>query len=139
MTISEISFTAIVSDDTTTLAQFEVDKSKTDTPTQSIIADPPLFRRGIIKEISYRLNPTNAETYTLMIFEDAHADNYNSNSRMLYESAALRADDTDYKIYCELPFNLDETAKFYVSTDWTGAGPGNTTGYIRISGIAYIG
>lgn len=132
----EIPFIAIVEEDTTTLAQFEVDKSKTDTPTQTITSDIS-GTKGIIKEVSYRLNPFNAETYTLLIFEAAIAGNYESNSRLLYESAALRADDTDYKVPCEIPFTLEASGTFYVSTDWTGA-PGNTLGYIRISGVMTV-
>lgn len=127
-----IPFLATVSEDGTTLAQFEVDKSKTDTPTQSIVADLN-GAKGWIEEISYRLNPTNAVTYTLMIFESNLDDDYESNSRMLYESAAGRVDDTDYKVLCRIPFTLKAAGTFWVSTDWTAA-PGNTTGYIRISG-----
>jgi len=132
----EIPFIAIVEEDTTTLAQFEVDKSKTDTPTQTITADIA-SSKGIIKHISYRLNPTNAVTYTLLIFEATIAGNYESNSRLLYESSDARVDDTDYQIYCEIPFTLDGAGTFYVSTDWTGA-PGNTLGYIRISGVMHV-
>jgi len=72
-----------------------------------------------------------------MIFEDNEADDYHSNAHMLYESAAARVDDTDYKIYCDLPFNLGTASYIYIATDWTGA-PGNTTGYIRVSGVAYV-
>jgi len=137
MTLRELPFIATVSEDGTTTAVFTTDKSKTDTPTQYIDATEPVFYRGRILEIGYRLNPTAAETYTLMIFEKNIANDYELNSRMLYESAAARVDDEDYRIECNLPFNLWTAGRFYIATDWTGA-PGNTTGYIRISGIGYV-
>jgi len=138
MPVREMPFVAIVAEDGTTTTVFTTDKSKTDTPTQSITAEYPPFYLGRILEIGYRLNPTAAETYTLMIFEDDIAGDYASNSRLLYESAAARADDIDYRVECNIPFSLGELNKFYIATDWTGAGPGNTTGYIRIAGVAYV-
>lgn len=116
---------------------FETDKSKTDTPTITLKTDPNWVKRGIITRILYRLNPTAAETYTLMVFEAAKANNYESNSRLLYESAAARVDDTDYvEEDAWIIFKLDTAGIFYIATDWTGA-PGVTPGYIRIEGVAY--
>lgn len=120
-----------------TVAALETDKSKTDTPTQSFVALAPPFKKGIIKEISYRIVPTAGETYTFMVFEAAAAGNMESNSRMLYESAALRTSGADYKVPCEIPFNLATAKTFPYATDWTGA-PGNSYGYLKISGVYYL-
>lgn len=138
MPVREITFQAIVAEDGTTNAKLSTDKSKTDTPTQYIDATSPKgLYMGRIKEIGYRINPANAVTYTLLIFESADAADYALNSRMLYESAAARLDDTDYRIECDIPFILDVAGRFYIATDWTAAA-GNTTGYIRIAGVAYV-
>jgi len=138
MTVTEIPFIATFSQDTDEATPtLETDKSKTDTPTIYLSATEPVFYRGRILEIGYRLNPTNAVTYTFMIFEKNIANNYESNSRMLYESAAARVDDTDYRIECDIPFNLWTAGRFYIATDWTAAA-GNTTGYLRIAGIGYV-
>ena len=136
--MTELSFVVLIFEDGTTNAKFTTIKTKTDTPTISQLAlEFTNFKLGRILEIGYRLNPAAAETYTLMIFEASEDDDYASNSRMLYESENLRADDIDYRIQCDIPFKLETKGLFWLNTDWTGV-PGNTTGYLRISGVAYI-
>lgn len=136
--INVVPFTAIHAyDGSVAEVTLETDKSKTDTPTITLKTDPIWVKRGIITRILYRLNPTAAETYTLMLFEAAKANNYESNSRLLYESAAARVDDTDYvEEDAWIIFKLDTAGMFYIATDWTGA-PGITPGYVRIEGLAY--
>lgn len=120
----------------TALHYFETDQAKTDTPTLYLDSEryPPKVKSGIIKRIHYRLNPTNGETYTLRIWSDNIANDYESNLELLYESPAAQADDTDYD-RCELniPFVLDYPGQLFYSIDWTGT-PGDTPGFIEVSG-----
>ena len=115
---------------------FETSKSKTDTPTLwlNTYYHPLSLTSGLIKRIHYRLNPTNAETYTLRIWSTAVAADYESNMNMLYESPSAQADDEDYD-RCELdiPLKLVYPAKIWFSLEWTGA-PGTTSGFIVVSG-----
>jgi len=122
---------------------FETDQAKTDTPTLYFGVDtdphriPITLRAGVINRIHYRLNPTAGETYTLRIWSHAIANDYHSNSHMLWESAAAQVDDTDYDHgELNIPFVLDTQARMYYSIDWTGA-PGNTPGFIGVEGVFY--
>lgn len=123
-------------------ATFETDLTKTDTPTQYISALSLFgknFREGLIHHLRYRLNPTNAVTYTYLIFQTNAAGNYESNANIRYESAAARADDTDYELVNQtIPFKLTAQgfAAFYIATDWSGAA-GNTTGCLTIAGVFF--
>lgn len=111
--------------------------AKTDTPVKILdtARHPSTLGEGIIKRIHYRINPTNAVTYTLRLYRHAIAGDYNSNMAMLYESAAARADDTDYDVAeIEIPFILDSLGKIYFALEWTGA-PGLTLGFIEVSGV----
>jgi hypothetical protein len=115
---------------------FETNQIKTDQPTLYINTrrSHPTMRAGIINRIHYRLNPTNAVTYILRLWWGSVAPDYASNIRLLYESPALQADDTDYdRADLEIPFILCEPGLLYYSIEWTGA-PGNTTGFIDVSG-----
>lgn len=118
-------------------AELETDVAKDGLPTVFLTADCVPFKLGVLKDIAYRITPTAAETYTFMVFEDALAGNMASNSRMLYESENLRASGIDYRVPCEIPFYLDNSKVFWLATDWTGA-PGNSFGYFRLAGIAYV-
>jgi len=120
---------------------FETSKSKTDTPVHFMMANavgcggkPLKFKEGKINRIHFRMNPSNAETFTLRIWRDAVAGDYASNLNLLYESDPLRADDEDYDV-CELdvPFVLKTPGKIWFSIEWTGA-PGNTPGFLEVSG-----
>ena len=119
---------------------FETSQSKTTAPTLLLntAVVPPKVKSGIINRIHYRLNPTNAETYTLRIWRGAAAANLQSNLYMLYESDPLRADDTDYDVAeLAIPFNLNDEGLLYYSIEWTGAS-GNTTGFIEVSGEMFF-
>lgn len=120
--------------------KFETDQAKTDTPTlllDETIEPSTIVTAGLIKRIHYRLNPTNAVTYTLRIWAAALADNYASNLNMLYESPDAQADDEDYdRAELDIPFRLAAAGSLYYSIDWSGA-PGNTPGFIEVSGIKY--
>lgn len=125
-------------------AEFETNQAKTDTPTLMLLdvravtgAAGAVLKSGIIHRIHHRLNPTNAVTYTLRLWQAAIAADYASNMNMLYESPPLRADDTDYDVgELMIPFVLAETGNLYYSVEWTGA-PGTTTGFVAVSGVAH--
>lgn len=115
---------------------FQTSTSKTDTPalqltTFRVTSD---LKSGKINRIHYRLNPTNAATYTLRVWCNADADNYRSNLQMLYESPALQVDDTDYiEEDLDIPFNLTVVGIMYIGIEWTAA-PGVTSGFVEVSG-----
>ena len=115
---------------------FETSYSKTDTPVKWLNTYywPISLMSGLIKRIHYRLNPTNAVTFTLRIYQHAVAADYDSNVQLLYESPTAQADDEDYD-RCErnIPFKLGSPAKIYFAIEWTGA-PGTTAGFIVVSG-----
>jgi len=98
---------------------------------------PDTLKSGIIKRIHFRIKPANAVTYTLRIWSDAKAGDYESNMNMLYESPSGRLSDEDYDIgELDIPFNLGAEGKIYYSLDWTGA-TGNVQGFIEVSGELY--
>lgn len=125
-------------------ADFETSQAKTDTPTLTLLDVRTLtgtvganLKSGLIHRIHYRLNPTNAVTYTLRLWQAAIADNYESNMNMLYESPALRADDTDYDVAeLNIPFVLAATGLMYYSIEWSAAS-GTTTGFLAVSGESH--
>jgi hypothetical protein len=125
-------------------AKFETNQNKTDTPTLALLDFRIMtgsvganLKAGLIHRIHFRLNPTNAVTYTLRIWQAAIAADYESNMNMLYESPAARADDTDYDVAeLVIPFILANTGMIYYSVEWTGA-PGITTGFLAVSGVAH--
>jgi len=121
-------------DEAGALNLFETVQTKTDTPTLNFIATHPTMKSGRIHRIHYRLNPTNAVTFTLRIWRAAAANDYEANMDMLYESPALQADDTDYdRAELDIPFTLGWPGTIYYSIEWTGA-PGNTLGFIEVTG-----
>ncbi len=114
--------------------------AKTDTPVHffpQIYRYPLFFKKGIALRVHYRLNPTNAVTYTLRIYRYAYAANYESNLSLIYESAAARVDDTDYDVEIEKPFILPVTGVMYYAIEWSAA-PGVTLGFVEISGIVKL-
>jgi len=116
---------------------FETSYAKADTPVKLLDAaypQPQKLKSGIIKRIHYRINPTNAVTYTLRLYRKAEADNYASNMNLLYESPAGQADDTDYDITeLEIPMRLYVAGQLFFALEWTGAA-GTTSGFIEVSG-----
>lgn len=116
---------------------FQASFAKTDTPTHVFPAahrNPIFFKKGIALRVHYRLNPTNAATYTLRIYRAAYDDDYASNRSLLYESLALRADDTDYDVEIETPFIMLGAGIMLYAIEWTAA-PGVTPGFVEVSGI----
>jgi hypothetical protein len=120
------------------LNTFEVDQDKITPPTLllDLFQTHPTMVTGIIKRIHYRLNPTNAVTFTLRLWRATKANPYELNLAMLYESPAAQVDDTDYDRNgdeIDIPFSLETPGQLYFSIDWSGA-PGNTTGFISVEG-----
>ena len=131
-------FTFLLLDETGALTTFQTSKTKTDTPTQTVngFQTHALLKSGKILRIHYRLNPTNAVTYTLRFWRWAVANDYESNLYLLWESPPLQADDLDYdRAELNIPFFLCENGKMYFSIEWTGA-PGVTSGFISVEGEA---
>jgi len=115
---------------------FETSTALVDTPVLQLntFRVPADLKSGKINRIHYRLNPTNAATFTLRIWCNADAANYRSNLQMLYASPALQADDTDYiEEDLDIPFNLTVVGVMYVGIEWTAA-PGVTPGFVEVSG-----
>jgi len=123
-------------DEAGALDYFETPQTKTDTPTLLVdgYVTHPTIKTGRINRIHYRLNPTNAVTYTLRLWRAGAAPDYESNLNMLWESPPLQVDDTDYdRAELNIPFSCATPGALYFSIDWTGA-PGNTLGFIDVSG-----
>lgn len=95
---------------------------------------PTGMKTGTIKRIHYRLNPTNAATYTLRIWRQNTAADYASNLDMLYESPPLQVDDVDYiEEDLDIPFSLAAEGFIWIGIEWTAA-PGVTPGFIEVTG-----
>lgn len=114
---------------------FETDQDVDTTPSVKIdtIRDPDNLKKGLLLNVFYCMNPTNAVTYTLRIWRGAIADNMTSYSNLIYESPAAQADTTIYHREIRVPFTLDVEGDIYVSLDWTGA-PDNTPGFLILTG-----
>jgi len=96
-----------------------------------------------LTEVIYMVNPTNAETYRLMLFDGPHASDIVAEAHMLFDSDFLQVDsqryhETEGGIKLPVICNLKEDGRVYYNTGWTGA-PGNTPGYIIIKGYALVG
>lgn len=132
---------AIVTEDTSG-AEFETDKSITDTPTTFLTFD--IEAEAIeITEIFWMINPTAAETYRLMLFEGAVADDILSLAKLVFDSGAALVDSQPYRetqggIKLPVIAKLDTAGRLYYATDWTGA-PGNTLGILVVKGYALVG
>ena len=116
-------------------AEVTTSKAKTDTPVYNLVAgeDAENLRNGKINRIHIRVNPTNAVTFIVRIFQRAEADDYNSNANMLWESPSLTGDvDYDYAEF-DIPFTLEIMGTMYFGVEWTGAA-GNSQGFISVSG-----
>jgi len=118
------------------LAYFE-DFAQVITTTPTLLI--PLNTVGIsnfqLNEITYYMNPTNAVTYRLLLFEAAEADDLTSLSKIIFDSGAAQADSTLYTVTNnedEMPrlVKLAESGHIYYMLIWTGD-PGNTPGWIK--------
>lgn len=125
-------------DEAGNLGFFATSQDGTTKPTLSFgTVIPASFRSGIIRRIHYRLNPTNAVTYTLRLWVATWtANTYQLNLYKLYQSPAAQADDTEYDREVVISFLLGVPAFIYYSIEWTGA-PGVTPGYIHLTGEAW--
>lgn len=123
-------------------APFSTSQAKNVLPTFLLDTEilPAHIAIGLITRIHYRINPTNAVTYTLRLWRAAvngAVAPYEENLAMLYESAAARVDDTDYDILDrEIPFWLPVPGNIYYSLEWSAA-PGNCSGIIEVSGVKF--
>jgi len=109
-------------------------QTKTATPTHTLTTKvPDTLKSGTVLRIHYRIKSSNSSTYTLRIWADAIAANYESNLNMLYESPSLQASDTDYDREVEIPFILGAEGSFYYSLEWSAAS-GDHQGFIEASG-----
>lgn len=132
---------------------FETDQALGDTPTLTIdlttnMADVDITRFQL-ENVRYYMDPTDAVTYQLYLFEAASADNVQNISDQVFVSPAAQADVTayDYRIGGtgslptlgtadhQLPVicNLATANKLYYLLNWSAA-PGDTKGYIKIRG-----
>lgn len=133
-------FRYIARDEDGTGLIFDTDQGKTTLPTEKLdIYRIPhqKLKSGLIHRIHYRLNPTEAETYTLRIWNravDGTSTPYEQELALLYESPAAQADDTVYdRAELVIPFTLFKPGAMYYSVDWSGT-PGTTKGMIEVSG-----
>ena len=117
---------------------FETDQVITDTPTLYITLDDPKCKRFLLEEVTWMMNPTAVETYQLVLFEEANADNVISLSKIVFDSGALLVDSQAYMSAMgqgKLPRIVDLTipGRLYYMLLWTGA-PGDTPGYVKVRG-----
>ena len=135
--MNKVTFKALKLDEAGTLNYFETDQAETDTPTLTIKTAPSKVKKGRIRRVHYRLNPTNAVTYDLYIFMASKAGNYESEAMKVFDSNDVIADSADDAEYdgqlLDVPFYLEDDGLFYYIINWSGA-PGNTTGYIVVEG-----
>lgn len=118
--------------------KFDTDQAKTDTPTLSFdVKKPSDLKKGRINRVHYRIKSANSVTFTLRIWADAIAGDYESNMNMLYESPSAQASDEDYdRAEMDIPFMLKTAGTMYYSLDLSAAS-GNVQGFIEVSGEMY--
>jgi len=131
---------------------FETDQALTDTPTLyvDLTTNTGLPINGMeITRLSYYMNPANAVTYTLYLFEAANADDTQNKSDIIFQSAAAQAKGTAYEYHDSgmgswpglgtVDFTLPQIVhcatqgRIWYLIDWSAA-PGNTPGWIKIRG-----
>lgn len=123
-------------------ALFETDISITDTPTQTIPLSPKV-EAFELTEVYWRLTPTNAETYRLMLFEGDTADDRTHEGELVFDSGPLQVSGQSYKateggIKLPVVVKLLDEGSLYLATDWTGP-PGNTSGVVTVKGYGLVG
>ena len=135
-----------------TSAALSTDSDWDDRPTRSVgpghdatvtgygLTSPSHIRRGVINQVSFRLNPANAVTYRLTLFDDiTGADQtYQLRARKIFDSTELvaaGADDIEYNASdLQRPFALEDVGDFFYNIDWSAAS-GDVTGYVIIRGV----
>lgn len=148
--------TLALNDESGSLAYFNTSQSKTDTPTKFFLATsylgatptggilslhvPEYFKFARIKRIHYRLNPDNAVTYTLRLWESAVDPNYLCNQYLIYESPSGQVDDTDYdRAELDIPVRTVNSTTgngsiIYYSIEFSAAQGSCVAGFIRVDG-----
>jgi len=121
------------------VGDFQTSYAETDTPVKTFYyRKPVVFKQGIATRLHLRMNQTNAVTLlAVRIYAAAHADNYASCLRKMYDSTADFpagfVDDDEYEIELDVPFILTTAGVVYYALEWSGA-PGLTPGFIELSG-----
>ncbi len=121
---------------------FETNQVITDTPTLYIDLSIKA-ERFLLEEVYWWVNPTAAETYQLLLFEKALADDTLSRAAIVFDSGPLMVDSQGYiagPASGKLPriCDLGVEGRLYYMTLWTGA-PGNTPGILKVGGQALVG
>jgi hypothetical protein len=132
---------------------FETDQAITDTPTLSIVITDNMGNRPramLLEEVTFYMNPTNAETYQLYLMQGATAGDLETFTDIVFWSPAAQADSVFYSYHAsgyQATVSTDEVASYklprvvefaspgilYYMLDWSGA-PGVTPGFIKIKG-----
>ena len=128
----------VVLDADGTGADFEVDKTITDTPTQFITLSDPTISRFLLEEVVYYMAAANAVTFQLYLLQDALADDMLSLRQVCFDSGAAQARNTIYPrldVEDKLPIVVDLVTPgiMYYLQDWSGA-MGNCPGWLRVRG-----
>jgi hypothetical protein len=117
---------------------FETSQAKIVLPTFMVdtFMNPADLKEGIMMKVKVRMNPTNAATYTLRLWESAvngAVTPYMQEMACIYEMDFPGLDDIAYTIMMERPFGLYIPGQLWYSIEWSAA-PGNTPGCILIQG-----
>jgi len=122
---------------------FESDQPLGTTPTLYMTGSPAVSNI-MIHTIKWQFTPTNAVTYQLFLLEDAQAVDEHSESNVLFASDEGMVGGTIY-VQVEggtppklpIQISLATEGRIYYLIDWSAA-PGDTIGYIKIYGEAYV-
>ena len=122
-------------------ADFETEGVITATPDLYIPLEPSV-KAFKLTGIRYYLNMTNGETFEIVLFRKAVADDLETLAAIVWRSGAAKADSTQYFVRNnedDLPIDieLEDAGKLYYMILWTGA-PGNTPGYLCIEGVEML-
>ena len=124
---------------------FETDQAVTDTPTLYITLSPyGVSQWGRLITVRWYMNPTNAVTYDLYLFDGAYADDLESNMHLIFDSNDTIANCADSVTYQQTNMNrvfrltwvnanITTKSRMYYLIDWSGA-PGDTSGFISVEG-----
>lgn len=133
-------FTYALLDEDGALNIFETSQIKTVLPTFMFNqgTEPADLKEGILTKIKVRLNPTNAVTYTLRLWEAAingAVTPYLQELACIYEMDFPGIATIPYTIVLNRPFALGIAGQIWYSIEWSAA-PGNTPGAIDLQGDA---
>jgi len=101
--------------------------------------NPVDLKEGMLTKVMCRLNPTNAVTYRLRLWDMAINGAvlpYAKELTLIYEMDFDAADDTPYTIMLNRPFWLQNAGQIFYTIEWSAA-PGNTMGSIALEGEVY--